>query len=207
MRCLWILVAVAACGPPRTPAREAGTGQGDGTGAGAGTVATATTEGHARRADCGLAAAGCHEVAECHGRGICEPAAPTSDPGCGIPPRRVEDCRTDAGCKAGEVCNAFRHGCEVGHRCEPRCDTAGCDDGWACRADGRCTAKLCPDEWSCGDYGECRPRAPGEAPLQGGRDGHACVPLACAGDADCPCAHCVHRSCTPIPGRCIEPRG
>jgi hypothetical protein len=161
----------------------------------------------ARRATCTLARAGCHDVQECQGRGICEPAAPSSDYGCGIPPRQVESCKADADCKTGEVCNHFTLGCEVGHRCEARCERSGCQDGWACRADGRCSARRCPDEWSCDDYGSCKPPAPGEGPLQGGRDWHGCVPRACKRDADCPCAHCVNASCSPIPGRCIEARG
>jgi len=191
------LALAVACGPRPTgpgPAREST--------AEAGQAAT-----HARRAECTLAATGCHGVDECHGRGICEAAPPTSDYGCGIPPHRVESCKADADCKSGEVCNPYVLGCEAGHRCEARCDTAGCQDGWACRADGRCSARRCPDEWSCADYGTCKPPQPGEGPLQGGRDWHGCMPLACKGDGDCPCAHCVNSSCTPIPGRCIEARG
>jgi len=182
----WALVVlwlVAACGSRRTTTEGADTGT------------------QARRADCKLAATGCHSAEECHGRGICEAAAPTSDPGCGIPPRHTEDC------KAGDVCNSFFFACETGHRCEARCDTAGCPDGSLCRADGRCSARRCPDEWSCEDYGECRPPGPGEGPLQGGRDWHGCIPQTCTTDADCPCANCVSRHCSLLPGRCIEARG
>jgi hypothetical protein len=154
-----------------------------------------------------LARTGCHDVAECQGRGLCEPAPPSTDYGCGIPPTRVEACKDDSNCKTGEVCNSFSFGCEVGHRCEPRCETAGCQDGWSCRPDGQCGPRRCPTEWDCADYGTCKPPAPGEGPLQGGRDWHGCVPLSCSSDADCPCAHCVDAACFAIPGRCIEPRG
>jgi len=191
------LALLLACGPAGTTSDSPGS-TGPGT-----TTHTRTT----RRADCSLAPTGCHEVAECHGRGICESAPPSSDVGCGIPPRVVEACKSDSDCKTGEVCNSFAIGCERGRRCEPRCETAGCQGGWACRGDGRCSALRCPGEWNCADYGACRPPAAGEGPLQGGRDWHGCVPLSCSRDDDCPCAHCVNSTCTPIPGRCIEPRG
>ncbi len=192
----WIgLALLGSCGPSGASAPESGGATGSG------------NPKTARRAGCSLAEAGCHAVADCHGRGICEPAPPSSDPGCGIPPSRVEACKVDSDCKPGEACNAFRSGCEVGHRCEARCETAGCTDGWACGKGGRCAPRLCPAAWDCGDYGTCHPPASGEGPLQGGRDWHGCVALPCSRDADCPCAHCVNSACTPIPGRCIEPRG
>jgi hypothetical protein len=210
MKLLAILLlglAASACGARRSgPEVVTGTGDGERTGTGTGTAAESTP--HQRRAECGLPRAGCHDVNECHGRGICEPALPTSDYGCGIPPRHVEACKADADCSpSGQVCNAYSIGCEVGHRCEGRCETATCAEGQACRADGRCSALRCPDEWTCADYGTCKPPLPNEGLLQGGRDWHGCVPLACKSDGDCPCANCVNSSCTPIPGRCIEARG
>ena len=196
-------LAAAACGARRS-GPEVVTSTGDGERSGTGTESST----HARRAECRLAPAGCHDVNECHGRGICEAALPTSDYGCGSPPRHVEACKADADCSPhGQVCNAYSMGCEVGHRCEARCETATCAEGQACRADGRCSALRCPDEWTCADYGTCKPPLPNEGPLQGGRDWHGCVPLACKSDGDCPCAHCVNSRCTPIPGRCIEARG
>ena len=191
------LAFLAACGPSGTASESAGS-----MGSGRGKPAEGT-----RRAGCALEPTGCHDAAECQGRGLCEPAPPSSDVGCGIPPRRVETCKVDSDCSAEAVCNPFASGCDVGLRCEPRCDTAGCQDGWACRGDGRCSARRCPSEWDCADYGTCKPPAAGEAPLQGGRDWHGCVPRSCTRDADCPCAHCVNSTCTPIPGRCIAPRG
>jgi hypothetical protein len=119
----------------------------------------------------------------------------------------VEACQADADCGQDKVCNRYAFGCEVGHRCEARCDTAGCAAGQACRADGRCDNLRCPDEWSCADYGTCKPPRPDEGVLQGGRDWHGCLPQACKLDGDCPCAHCVNSRCTPVAGRCIEPRG
>src|SRR5258706_10029149 len=78
---------------------------------------------HERRAECRLPPTGCHSTDECHGRGLCAPALPTSDYGCGIPPHRIESCKADPDCPNGQVCNSYRLGGEVGHRCEARLQT------------------------------------------------------------------------------------
>lgn len=112
-----------------------------------------------------------------------------------ITPCPFTRCTTSDMCEAGDVCGPldnlpFSCGATV---CQPSCETAGCQQGDACGADGLCTlvpcdeenGLTCPTHWQCApDSGPVGTFGPGsDLPSQPQTSDRAlragCVPLRC----------------------------
>ena len=134
-------------------------------------------------------------------------------------PGGFDACRSDSDCECGDcvvggICGGAGcaamcgsdSDCKVGWcsggccpYCVPPCPKMPCGAGTTCNtATGRCDPDSCDAGYECPTNTRCMPGATGA-------DGHGCLRLTCADDADCECGTCAEGRCWTRPGQCCPP--